>query len=238
MLGTQVCIIVTAALLAAPAAAESRSVDWRRGTVSAPGAAAADIRTPSPTIARMKAHRVALTRARAALTKAARAVRWASGGHLAAQLKSPAQKARFDRAIARALPRDVHYASDGSVMLRASVPVEALRLAVVGAPAASPLTTNPITAIVVDARGLPAKLAIGLGLVAGATRYAGPTVYHRGADSARKDARLGAKVLRVKAIRITAKGDLQLAPSLNASTLQNARDSGALVAIVLPDQTK
>src|SRR5690606_29328517 len=106
------CIAVVL-LVAAPAHA-GPTVDWARGLVIAPGAAAADLRAPSADIARLKARRIAMERARTLLAKQARSLPWAGGGDVGGQLRTRAQEHRFDRVIARSLARDVDYSSDGS----------------------------------------------------------------------------------------------------------------------------
>lgn len=225
--------IIAAACAVAPARADAGdAVDWWRGVIAAPGAAAADIRAPSPAIARLKARRIAMDRARKALEARALELPWASGGTLGGQLSTRERKRQFRSVMARAAARHVRYASDGSVMLRASVGLEALRQAVAGPAAASVLPAKPITAIVVDARGLTVSPALGRAIGAGGARYAGPTVYHRGGLNT--DKRLGTNVLRVKATKADNAGTLHVAGrGITAAVIRRAAKSGALVAIVV-----
>lgn len=219
--------------IAAPAHAGS-TVDWARGLVFGPGAAAADLRAPSADIARLKARRIAMERARTALAKQARSLPWAGGGDVGAQLRTAAQKRRFDRVIARSLARDVDYASDGSVMLRAAAPVEAIRLAIVGSPQPPALAapgTQQLTALVVDATRLAIEPRVNMALVAGSERYEGPTVYHRRPNPA--TTLWGDRVIRVKAIRATTSGQMILDPGFATARLAAAREAGALVVIML-----
>src|SRR5262250_3873432 len=71
-------------LLVASAAHADPIVDWAAGRIAVTAAAAADLRAPSPAIARVAAERTARSRARAALLDAARALPWAGGGTLGA----------------------------------------------------------------------------------------------------------------------------------------------------------
>lgn len=233
---TPALIIITVLFAAAPARADARSpIDWWRGVLSAPGAAAADIRAPSPAIARLKAQRIAMSRAKKALSARAAKLPWAGGTTLGAKLTSKAQKRRFDRVIARALARSVHYASDGSVMLRATVGLEALRQAVTGAAEAHVLGAKPLSAIVVDARKLRVSAVLGRAISAGGARYAGPTVYHRGAVNT--DDRLGTNVLRATATNVAKDGTLAISGrGITAAVVRRAAKSGALVAIVVGEK--
>jgi len=238
MLRTQICIIIIGLLVTmvhARAQTPKKAVDWQRGMLYAPGAAAADIRAPSPGIARLKARRVAFERATAELSKRAKALPWVDGGTLGAQLKLEHQKRRFARVLQRALARDVRYASDGSVMLQAAVGLEALRLAIVGSPIAARRAKKRITAIVVLVGKHRVAQRVGVALWSGAELYAGPTVYYRRRPG---KAILGDKVLTGKVTRVDGNGNLLLGPPMTAELLKNARDSGALVAIVLPDQSR
>jgi len=88
-------------------------VDWRAGTLSATGGAAADLRMPSVDLARPGAER----RARAAATaklRTALGVLPAGGGH-------KLDPDRIDRALNKARTTDVQYQSNGGAVIRMEV---------------------------------------------------------------------------------------------------------------------
>jgi len=180
---------------------ERGSVDWTRGVVLAVGAAAADLQAPSPTVARIRAERVARQRARAGLAEHARALPYAgadTADTVGLRLDSDeAARGRFQRAVERALDEDVAYGSDGSVVVTLALPVEAVRVAVVG-PGAPPTGDGP-TAVVVDARGVLMQPAVGVRV----GDYGGPVVFHRNGKAAGRDARAGSQIVRVKANAFT-----------------------------------
>jgi hypothetical protein len=89
------------------------TVDWRAGTVSASGGAAADLRMPSVDLARPGAERRARAAATAKLRTALRALP-ASGGH-------KLDPERIDRALNRARAVDVQYQSNGGAVIRMEV---------------------------------------------------------------------------------------------------------------------
>jgi hypothetical protein len=88
-------------------------VDWEAGTVTAQGAAAADLRLPGPDAARPAARRAAEKQASARLGEALSDLP-VSGTH---RLPPPAIAA----AVARAKARDLDYQSNGGVVLRLAV---------------------------------------------------------------------------------------------------------------------
>lgn len=169
-------------------------VDWTRGVVLGVGSAGADLRAPTPTVARIGAERVARERARAQLLTHARGLAAATGGSVGELVDADAgARERLQRAVERALDAHVDYGSDGSVVVTLALPLEAVRSAVHGAMA--PPTGDGPTAVVVDARRVMTAPALGV-RVAG---YAGPVVFHRDARAAQRDTRAGAQVVRVKA---------------------------------------
>ncbi len=92
---------------------EGVTVDWRAGTLSAAGGAAADLRMPSVDLARPGAER----RARAAATAKLRSALGtlpAGGGH-------KLDPDRIDRALNRARAVDVQYQSNGGAVVRMEV---------------------------------------------------------------------------------------------------------------------
>ena len=89
------------------------TVDWRAGTLSAVGGAAADLRMPSVDLARPGAER----RARAAVTAKLRSAL----GALPAGGGRKLDPDRIDRALNRARTTDVQYQSNGGAVIRMEV---------------------------------------------------------------------------------------------------------------------
>jgi hypothetical protein len=89
------------------------TVDWRAGTLSASGGAAADLRMPSVDLARPGAERRARAAATAKLRTALGALP-AGGGH-------KLDPDRIDRALNRARAVDVQYQSNGGAVIRMEV---------------------------------------------------------------------------------------------------------------------
>jgi len=133
---------------------------WAVGRVEATAAAAADLRAPSPDIARVAAERVARRTARTKLEAETRALPWAGGGTVGA---------RADAALAAAATDEVRYQSDGSVVVRMHVELDALA----GAAAADG------AALAVDARRLDVAPAAGWTLAGASARYEGPLRFVR-----------------------------------------------------------
>ena len=92
---------------------EGVTVDWRAGTLSAAGGAAADLRMPSVDLARPGAERRARAAATAKLRTALGALP-AGGGH-------KLDPDRIDRALNRARTVDVQYQSNGGAVIRMEV---------------------------------------------------------------------------------------------------------------------
>lgn len=194
-------------------------IDWTRGMIVARGAAAADLRAPSPRVARVKATREAAQSARARLARRARGLPLAGSTVGALASADPAAEKRFKTAVERALRLSIDYASDGSVVLTAGLPLEAVRVAVSAAVEPLPVDsapspaeasagssrrasgTSPVTTVVLDARGLGLQPALGPALSTPAGVHVGPTVFHRTAAAALGDSRAGARVLWVSGAR-------------------------------------
>ncbi len=251
--------LLLCALAAVPAAAQSRqssvlvpiehggAIDWTRGLVTAVGAAPGDIRSPSPELARVGAERRARAQAHKRLLAAARALRmedrlvgaWADADAAVAE--------RLAAAVARALDLNMDYGSDGSVVLTAGLPLEAVRLAVHGAvvediddgddgedgedgevaarvPAAQP------TSLIIDARGVLDAPVLGVRVVAGAAVYAGPVVFHRQAGAAGADARRGARPVRGRARSVEGG---RLSVELPSEVVTAANSARALVIVII-----
>ena len=92
---------------------EGVTVDWRAGTLSAAGGAAADLRMPSVDLARPGAERRARAAATAKLRVALGALP-AGGGH-------KLDPDRIDRALNKARTTDVQYQSNGGAVIRMEV---------------------------------------------------------------------------------------------------------------------
>lgn len=186
-------------------------VDWTRGVVLAVGAAGADLRAPSPDVARIGAERAARQRARDGLLEHARGLAMAGGGSVGEHVDGDASaRDRLARAVDRAADEAVDYGSDGSVVVTLALPIEAVRSALAG-PMAPPSGEGP-SAVVVDARRVMTQPALGVRVA----DYAGPVVFHLDAKTAGRDARAGDRVARVKATAyadgaLTVDGDVQWA---------------------------
>ncbi len=209
------------------ALAHRGEVNWSRGMLVVTGASAADVRAPTPEVARIRAERRAREQARARLLAQARTVTWAGGDTVGDQIDAaPAAAARLARAVDRARDEDVDYSSDGSVVVRLALPLEAVRLAVTGA-AEPPVDAAGVTAIIVDAPDLAAP-RLGLSLSAGSDAYAGPTVFYRNAADAAADPRAGDRVVSATAGKVSGG-----AVDVGAVDLAAWRRSQPLVIVVL-----
>jgi len=233
-------LIAVLSLLAAPAWADPDSghvieargevtIDWSLGVARARGAAAGDLRAPSAAVARVGAERTARATARELLAGAAAAMALADDRTVEEATKDPAATARLDAVLDQTRLFHADYGTDGSVVVAEQLPLEAVRLAVVGAPAPPPDTDGP-TAVLVDARKALDGPVLGLTLSAGGERYAGPTIFYRATAAARGDARLGDRVVDARA---TARNGetLTLADGADVAKLRRA---GALVVVLLP----
>ena len=221
-------------------------IDWTRGLVVARGAAAADLRAPSPQVARLAAERRARSAAQARLRDLARDLKLADGRSLAAALgKDKAAAARFERAVARSLDLAVDHTSDGSVVLSAALPIEAIRAAArgpmdlptgAGASASAKAAAAELpTALVVTAGKHLTRPVVGVVLAAGGERYAGPTVF------ASREAAVASDLLGRRPVRLKASGgsggSLELAGGAEAARqLADARAAGAPVVILVADK--
>ncbi|WP_428269386.1 hypothetical protein [Haliangium sp.] len=218
--------------------AAGATIDWTRGLIVASGAAPGDIRAPSPEVARVAARRRALAQARGRLAEAAGAVVVGARSVTAWAEAEPGVAQALGEAVERALVLEVEYGSDGSVVVQTGLPLEAVRQAVQG-PARLALTgeggagepsDRAPTAIVVDARAVLDRPALGLSLVADQVVYTGPVVFYRRPARARADARRGPRVVRTKA---TSVGDGELAVALSGQALAVAKAAQVLVIVVI-----
>jgi hypothetical protein len=152
-------------VLAVVGAAVPADVDWAAGRIGASGVGPADLRAPSPDIARVAAERAARRSARARIEAATRALRWAGGGTVGERAAADPELAKaLTAALDGLVTDDLAIQSDGSVVVRLHLGLDALA----GAPAAGEAL------VAVDARALAVMPAVGLALAADAARYTGP----------------------------------------------------------------
>lgn len=166
-----------AALVALVLAARTAGagVDWAAGTVTARGVGPADLRAPSPDIARVSAERVALERGRAELLKTLRAIPVAGGGNLGAKAEDA-----LAGLVEKSEPEKTLY-SDGSVVLVWRLPLARVGEVALGVPAP---TAPETVSLVVAAPKIKLKPALGYRVRAGATVREGPVVFLRSAADA------------------------------------------------------
>lgn len=201
--------------------------------VIATGAMAGDIRAPTPSVARVGAERGAREQAQARLLAGAKKLKTADGktvGKLADGDKQIA--ARLERVAQQSIDLDIDYSSDGSVVLEAGLPIEAVRAAVYGADAPPEgAEDGAIAALVVDARKLrKLRPVIGLAVSAGGSRYRGPVVFSDDAKSIAGDARFAGTRTRVEAAKLD--GD-SLVISDGESAVAAAKRAGAPVVVLV-----
>lgn len=216
-------------------------VDFTRGLIVAAGEAAADLRAPSPEVARVKAERQARELARRRLVERARALLAADESNTADERLEPARERALAHALAHVIDLDVTYASDGSVVLQTGLPLEALRTAIGGVPAYAPVEPGdePYESVLIDARGVLARPVFGVRVQTSSGPVAGPIVLHRSVERALDDPRIGDRILVVRARRsssgtpATSQGKpasagvvLELDPAENATSV-HVRERGA-----------
>jgi hypothetical protein len=152
---------------------EGVTVDWRAGTLSAAGGAAADLRMPSVDLARPGAERRARAAATAKLRTALGALPAGSGHKL--------DPDRIDRALNKARTADVQYQSNGGAVVRMEVGF-ADWLEDSGAP------TTALAVREAHLAAAPRALVGGQEISLGAATYrAGPPPADAGARAARVD---------------------------------------------------
>ena len=162
--------------------AQAGKVDWSRGLLIAKGAASGDLRSPNREMARVKAERQARKRCQATLLSQAPRLAKAGGGDF--QDKSAA--------IGDSLMLTLHtdFGTDGSVVVTMAFPVDRMRAAAF-APDEVVRATAAANPIVIDARKLLLKPAVGYLLSDGKESYRGPTLFFRDLKEARSSLKLG-----------------------------------------------
>jgi hypothetical protein len=136
-------------------------VDWGRGLVIADGIGIADRHAPTPATARGPARRAAEDAAKKAIATQLNDLPIAAGGTLKAKLADKAIKKRVDEAVARAISIAATLETDGSWKVTLGVPLEAIRIALGGAPRALDAKGDADPPIVV-VEGAKQKPAIGV----------------------------------------------------------------------------
>lgn len=184
------CALIVALLsvvgLAVPGLAQAQepNIDWQRGLLVARTAVPGDLGAPNREMARIKAERQARARCRATLRVALKDVPTAPG------LKASALP---DDALPL-LSLATDYGMDGSVVIEMALPLDALRtLYGAGDPLVGPDAAGP-AALIIDARRLPLKRAVGYAIGDGDVSYRGPSLFFADEDTARQDGRIGKSV--------------------------------------------
>lgn len=177
-------LAITSTLLPSSARAERTQVDWQRGLLVARGIAVGDLRSPSRQLARVKAERQAKAQCRALLLKAVGAVRWVQ------EDKRPKAErtATLDPSIF-ALQTD--YGTDGSVVVKMALPLDAMRALVYGPDSIEASSLEGPAALIIDARALGVKPALGFQLSDGGAEYRGPTLFFTSEKEARARSGIG-----------------------------------------------
>jgi len=148
---------IAAALLLSSGSAAA-DVDWAKGQITAEGLGVADRHAPSPAAAREPARRRAEEAAKQQLAAQLPALPLASGGTLKAKLVDKQIAARIARAVDAAITVAATPHTDGSWNVTLAVPIEAVRLALVGPRTVAKPDGDPPIVIV---EGSKAKPAIG-----------------------------------------------------------------------------
>lgn len=154
-------VVVAIAIVLATAARAGADVDWAAGLVTAEGVGIADRHAPSPAAAREPARRMAEQAARSALAGAIQTIPLAEGGTLSARrAASPALARRLAGVVERAFTLAATPETDGSWTVKLAVPLEAIRLAVQGAPRALAAAGDDAPPVVI-VEGVTVKPALG-----------------------------------------------------------------------------
>lgn len=206
-------LIAAGSALAAPGASnrvvgktiDRATIDWTLGIIVATGEAAADIRAPSPGIARVKAERQAREKAHERLKRMVQTVPVGSRTVAWHERADKRVTERVQKAIADANDESIDYSSDGSVVLTAQISLERLRHAVrkTTPPAnISPPPDDTTSAVIIDASAVLDTPILDLRIETGTGRLSGRTVFHHSMTRARADKRAGERVLTVTATSV------------------------------------
>jgi hypothetical protein len=135
-------------------------------------------------LARVKAHRQAQAQCRQLLIAGASALRWADGAKsVDTELASGLEASIFDLAT--------DYGTDGSVVVEMALPLDALRAQVYGPDALQSAATKGPAALIIDARKIGVKPALGYLLTDRSADYRGPTLFFTSEEEARKHLGVG-----------------------------------------------
>lgn len=189
-------------------------VDWQRGLLIARGIGVGDLRSPSRKLARVKAERQAKTRCKKALLAEVGSIRSAAGKKASALAKAEELQGLADSI----LPLTTDYGTDGSVVVEMGLPLDALRTLLHGPdPLQSEVLEGP-SLIVIDARALPVKPALGYSLDDGNQNYRGPTLFFNSEKAARAASK-GGKTAPLIVAKGRSSGSLRLPPKALESLL-------------------
>ena len=198
--------VAAGALMVQSAAADrddvdAARIDWVSGRVTAGGTGIADRHAPSPAVALGTSRRGADAAARQRILTKLGSIPLAGGGTVVEMLTDRAIKARIDAAVSAAITLAAEPETDGSWHVTLAVPIEAIRLALVGARPLPPGGDRGPPIVIVE--GVAAKPAIGW-TVGG---VAAPTLWVKEVPAWAKDApRVKARSAKAGAIVIDPPG--------------------------------
>ncbi len=207
---------------------ERTRVDWQRGLLIGRGIAVGDLRSPTRQLARVKAERQAKAQCRQLLIAKVSGMPWAEAGK---KLEEAMQADLGDSVFQ--LTTD--YGTDGSVVVEMALPLDVLRAQVYGPDGLRTTAGGGPNAIVIDARALGIKPALGYLLSDGSSDYRGPTLFFTSEKDARKHVGIG-KAAPLLVARSGSKMDRKRgAIVLKAETLQSLIASRPLIAVIWRD---
>ncbi len=182
-------VLIALLLVPASALADKPRVDWERGLFIGRGIAVGDLRSPSRQLARVKAERQAKAKGRALLLDSLGDLPWASGTAFQQKVKEEGSAELLTDSV---ISLHTDLGTDGSVVIEMALPLDALRALVYGSDSIAPKRAEGPSAIVIDARSLTLKPAIGYQLSDGTSEYRGPTLFYTSEAAARAHKGVGA----------------------------------------------
>lgn len=227
-------VVAVAAALLLPMsalAADAVGIDWQAKVIRVKGSGAPDTqKSANVAVARLNAERAAKMDAYRNAIEQLKGVQVTSGSAAGALLDDGATRSRVESMIRGAKVTDTKYYDDGGVDVFLEIPLDGLAAELVPASAAKAVPTAGAatwSGLVVDARGAKIAPALAPRLVdeAGkelygaayvtreAMRQSGIAGYQKDLEAAKKDTRVGAKPLVVKALKPAGGSDLVLATS-------------------------
>lgn len=228
---TCAALVLSCAMLFLPAMAEAERthVDWQRGLLIGRGIAVGDLRSPSRQLARVKAERQARARCRALLLESVGSLRWAQGKQEGGPLPASAEVASLGESI---FSINTDFGTDGSVVAEMALPLDALRSLVQGPDKIRSGPSEAPAALVVDARRLGLKPALGFLLSDGTTTYSGPTLFFESETQARLHPGIGTDAPLIVARASSVKERKSGVIAVESGTLMALLASQPLVAIL------